>query len=178
MLKQAADSGLREVSAIGGASPRQVGPGSDQITFFLPLWSQAQAFLGVLFTKEPYLDEQRAVKYLWLAANSGVWVSSTQACWGISLRKGGSSSELVPASVLGRWQVGALGWHDPWAAQFLSWLAPAPESCWQLKVSYCGSICITGIAKCCKAGFFSPESQLLTIYWQTIGPVTSCFPHL
>ncbi|KAI5941970.1 DAP3-binding cell death enhancer 1 [Manis javanica] len=43
MLKQAADSGLRE----------------------------AQAFLGVLFTKEPYLDEQRAVKYLWLAANSG-----------------------------------------------------------------------------------------------------------
>ncbi|XP_037003522.2 death ligand signal enhancer isoform X2 [Artibeus jamaicensis] len=43
MLKQAADSGLRE----------------------------AQAFLGVLFTKEPYLDEQRAVKYLWLAANNG-----------------------------------------------------------------------------------------------------------
>lgn len=37
MLKQAADSGLREVSAIGGASPRQVEPGSDQITFFLPL---------------------------------------------------------------------------------------------------------------------------------------------
>ncbi|KAK2116756.1 DAP3-binding cell death enhancer 1 [Saguinus oedipus] len=44
MLKQAADSGLRE----------------------------AQAFLGVLFTKEPYLDEQRAVKYLWLAANNGL----------------------------------------------------------------------------------------------------------
>ncbi|XP_058398850.1 death ligand signal enhancer [Diceros bicornis minor] len=43
MLKHAADSGLRE----------------------------AQAFLGVLFTKEPYLDEQRAVKYLWLAANNG-----------------------------------------------------------------------------------------------------------
>lgn len=43
MLKQAADSGLRE----------------------------AQAFLGVLFTKEPHLDEQRAVKYLWLAANNG-----------------------------------------------------------------------------------------------------------
>ncbi|XP_045407039.1 death ligand signal enhancer isoform X1 [Lemur catta] len=43
MLRQAADSGLRE----------------------------AQAFLGVLFTKEPYLDEQRAVKYLWLAASNG-----------------------------------------------------------------------------------------------------------
>ncbi|XP_003404618.1 death ligand signal enhancer isoform X1 [Loxodonta africana] len=43
MLKQAADSGLRE----------------------------AQAFLGVLFTKEPHLNEQRAVKYLWLAANNG-----------------------------------------------------------------------------------------------------------
>lgn len=43
MLKQAADSGLRE----------------------------AQAFLGVLFTKEPHLDEQRAVKYFWLAANNG-----------------------------------------------------------------------------------------------------------
>uniref|UniRef100_A0A667FGR8 DAP3 binding cell death enhancer 1 n=1 Tax=Lynx canadensis TaxID=61383 RepID=A0A667FGR8_LYNCA len=44
MLKQAAHSGLRE----------------------------AQAFLGVLFTKEPHLDEQRAVKYLWLAANNGM----------------------------------------------------------------------------------------------------------
>uniref|UniRef100_K9ILT1 DAP3-binding cell death enhancer 1 n=1 Tax=Desmodus rotundus TaxID=9430 RepID=K9ILT1_DESRO len=43
LLEQAADSGLRE----------------------------AQAFLGVLFTKEPYLDEQRAVKYLRLAANNG-----------------------------------------------------------------------------------------------------------
>ncbi|KAM6148560.1 death ligand signal enhancer isoform 1-T2 [Erethizon dorsatum] len=43
MLKQAADSGLRE----------------------------AQAFLGVLFTKESHLDEQRAVKYLWLAASNG-----------------------------------------------------------------------------------------------------------
>ncbi|XP_052597997.1 LOW QUALITY PROTEIN: death ligand signal enhancer [Peromyscus californicus insignis] len=43
MLKQAADSGLTE----------------------------AQAFLGVLFTKEPHLDEQRAVKYLWLAASNG-----------------------------------------------------------------------------------------------------------
>ncbi|KAF7478180.1 death ligand signal enhancer [Marmota monax] len=43
MLKQAADSGLRE----------------------------AQAFLGVLFTKEPHLDEQKAVKYLWLAASNG-----------------------------------------------------------------------------------------------------------
>ncbi|XP_040838824.1 death ligand signal enhancer [Ochotona curzoniae] len=43
MLEQAADSGLTE----------------------------AQAFLGVLFTKVPYLDEQRAVKYLWLAANNG-----------------------------------------------------------------------------------------------------------
>lgn len=43
MLEQAADSGLRE----------------------------AQAFLGVLFTKEPHLDEQRAVKYLQLAADNG-----------------------------------------------------------------------------------------------------------
>uniref|UniRef100_A0A2K6FFM8 DAP3-binding cell death enhancer 1 n=1 Tax=Propithecus coquereli TaxID=379532 RepID=A0A2K6FFM8_PROCO len=43
MLRQAADSGLTE----------------------------AQAFLGVLFTKEPCLDEQRAVKYLWLAASNG-----------------------------------------------------------------------------------------------------------
>lgn len=43
LLKQAADSGLRE----------------------------AQAFLGVLFTKEPHLDERKAVKYLWLAASNG-----------------------------------------------------------------------------------------------------------
>lgn len=43
LLRQAADSGLTE----------------------------AQAFLGVLFTKEPHLDEQRAVKYLWLAASNG-----------------------------------------------------------------------------------------------------------
>lgn len=75
MLKQAADSGLREVSAMGGVPPGHlghVGPGSDQNTFILPPQPQAQAFLGVLFTKEPYLDEQRAVKYLWLAANNGV----------------------------------------------------------------------------------------------------------
>ncbi|XP_037364962.1 death ligand signal enhancer isoform X2 [Talpa occidentalis] len=43
LLQQAADSGLRE----------------------------AQAFLGVLFTKEPHLDELGAVKYLWLAASNG-----------------------------------------------------------------------------------------------------------
>ncbi|EDL76436.1 SEL1 domain containing protein RGD735029, isoform CRA_d [Rattus norvegicus] len=43
LLKQAADSGLTE----------------------------AQAFLGVLFTKEPHLDEQKAVKYFWLAASNG-----------------------------------------------------------------------------------------------------------
>lgn len=43
LLQQAADSGLRE----------------------------AQAFLGVLFTKEPHVDEQSAVKYLWLAASNG-----------------------------------------------------------------------------------------------------------
>lgn len=39
LLKHAADSGLREVSAIGGVTPGhlgQVGPGSDQDTFFLP----------------------------------------------------------------------------------------------------------------------------------------------
>ncbi|XP_034816568.1 death ligand signal enhancer isoform X2 [Pan paniscus] len=58
LLKQAADSGLRE----------------------------AQAFLGVLFTKEPYLDEQRAVKYLWLAANNGDSQSSYHL--GICYEKG------------------------------------------------------------------------------------------
>lgn len=39
MLKQAADSGLREVRAMGGVSPghlRWVGPGSNQDMFFLP----------------------------------------------------------------------------------------------------------------------------------------------
>ncbi|XP_043844989.1 death ligand signal enhancer isoform X2 [Dromiciops gliroides] len=43
MLKQAADAGLRE----------------------------AQAYLGVLFTKEAFQDERKAVKYLWLAASNG-----------------------------------------------------------------------------------------------------------
>lgn len=59
--------GLSKVSGACGARkwPRCL--------FFLPPWPQAQAFLGVLFTKEPYLDEKRAVKYLWLAANNGVW---------------------------------------------------------------------------------------------------------
>lgn len=59
-----------------GVSPgllEYAGPESDGNAFFLPPEPQAQAFLGVLFTKEPYLDEQRAVKYLWLAANNGVW---------------------------------------------------------------------------------------------------------
>ncbi|XP_059030874.1 death ligand signal enhancer isoform X1 [Mustela lutreola] len=58
MLKQAADSGLRE----------------------------AQAFLGVLFTKEPHLDEQSAVKYFWLAANNGD--SQSRYHLGICFEKG------------------------------------------------------------------------------------------
>lgn len=39
MLMQAADSGLREVSAVGGVSPKYLGhkePESDQHAFFLP----------------------------------------------------------------------------------------------------------------------------------------------
>ncbi|KAE8613940.1 hypothetical protein XENTR_v10007930 [Xenopus tropicalis] len=44
MLKEAADAGLKE----------------------------AQAYLGVLYTKEPYLDPQTAVRYIWMAAENGV----------------------------------------------------------------------------------------------------------
>ncbi|KAE8613939.1 hypothetical protein XENTR_v10007930 [Xenopus tropicalis] len=43
MLKEAADAGLKE----------------------------AQAYLGVLYTKEPYLDPQTAVRYIWMAAENG-----------------------------------------------------------------------------------------------------------
>ena len=92
MLKRAADSGLREVSAVGRVFPGYLGHvelGSNQNTFLLPPWPQAQAFLGVLFTKEPYVDEQRAVKYLWLAANNGVWGLHIQAWWGSNRIKEG-----------------------------------------------------------------------------------------
>ncbi|XP_031809316.1 death ligand signal enhancer isoform X2 [Sarcophilus harrisii] len=58
MLKQAADAGLKE----------------------------AQAYLGVLFTKEPFQDEQKAVKYLWLAASNGD--SQSKYHMGICYEKG------------------------------------------------------------------------------------------
>ncbi|XP_074147778.1 death ligand signal enhancer isoform X1 [Sminthopsis crassicaudata] len=58
MLKQAADAGLKE----------------------------AQAYLGVLFTKEPFQDEQKAVKYLWLAARNGD--SQSKYHMGICYEKG------------------------------------------------------------------------------------------
>ncbi|XP_068958815.1 death ligand signal enhancer isoform X2 [Petaurus breviceps papuanus] len=58
MLKQAADAGLKE----------------------------AQAYLGVLFTKEPFQDERKAVKYLWLAASNGD--SQSKYHMGICYEKG------------------------------------------------------------------------------------------
>ncbi|XP_044517757.1 death ligand signal enhancer [Gracilinanus agilis] len=58
MLKQAADAGLKE----------------------------AQAYLGVLFTKEQFQDERKAVKYLWLAASSGD--SQSKYHMGICYEKG------------------------------------------------------------------------------------------
>ncbi|XP_032952515.1 death ligand signal enhancer isoform X2 [Rhinolophus ferrumequinum] len=79
MLKQAADSGLRE----------------------------AQAFLGVLFTKEPYLDEQRAVKYLWLAANNGD--SQSRYHLGICYEKGLGVQRNLGEAVRCYQQAAALG---------------------------------------------------------------------
>ncbi|XP_054573958.1 death ligand signal enhancer isoform X3 [Eptesicus fuscus] len=79
MLKQAADSGLRE----------------------------AQAFLGVLFTKEPYLDEQRAVKYLWLAANNGD--SQSRYHLGICYEKGLGVQRSLGQAVRCYQQSAALG---------------------------------------------------------------------
>ncbi|XP_036606439.1 death ligand signal enhancer [Trichosurus vulpecula] len=58
MLKQAADAGLKE----------------------------AQAYLGVLFTKEPFQDERKAVKYLLLAASNGD--SQSKYHMGICYEKG------------------------------------------------------------------------------------------
>ncbi|XP_014384611.1 PREDICTED: death ligand signal enhancer isoform X2 [Myotis brandtii] len=79
MLKQAADSGLRE----------------------------AQAFLGVLFTKEPYLDEQRAVQYLWLAANNGD--SQSRYHLGICYEKGLGVQRSLGEAVRCYQQSAALG---------------------------------------------------------------------
>ncbi|XP_046522475.1 death ligand signal enhancer isoform X1 [Equus quagga] len=79
MLKQAADAGLRE----------------------------AQAFLGVLFTKEPYLDEQRAVKYLWLAANNGD--SQSRYHLGICYEKGLGVQRSLGEAVRCYQQSAALG---------------------------------------------------------------------
>ncbi|XP_015453653.1 death ligand signal enhancer isoform X1 [Pteropus alecto] len=79
MLNQAADSGLRE----------------------------AQAFLGVLFTKEPYLDERRAVKYLWLAANNGD--SQSRYHLGICYEKGLGVQRSLGEAVRCYQQSAALG---------------------------------------------------------------------
>lgn len=79
MLTQAADSGLRE----------------------------AQAFLGVLFTKEPYLDEQRAVKYLRLAANNGD--SQSRYHLGICYEKGLGVQRSLGQAVRCYQQSAALG---------------------------------------------------------------------
>ncbi|XP_066197507.1 death ligand signal enhancer isoform X2 [Saccopteryx leptura] len=79
MMKQAADSGLRE----------------------------AQAFLGVLFTKEPYLDEQRAVKYLWLAAKNGD--SQSRYHLGICYEKGLGVQRSLGEAVRCYQQSAALG---------------------------------------------------------------------
>ncbi|XP_006866262.1 PREDICTED: death ligand signal enhancer [Chrysochloris asiatica] len=79
MLKQAADSGLRE----------------------------AQAFLGVLFTKEPYLEEQKAVKYLWLAANNGD--TQSQYHLGICYEKGLGVQKNLGEAVRCYQQSAALG---------------------------------------------------------------------
>ncbi|XP_001378078.3 death ligand signal enhancer isoform X1 [Monodelphis domestica] len=58
VLKQAADAGLKE----------------------------AQAYLGVLLTKEQFQDERKAVKYLWLAASNGD--SQSKFHMGICYEKG------------------------------------------------------------------------------------------
>ncbi|XP_051019111.1 death ligand signal enhancer [Acomys russatus] len=79
MLKQAADSGLTE----------------------------AQAFLGVLFTKEPHLDEQRAVKYLWLAASNGD--SQSRFHLGICYEKGLGVQRNVGEAVKCYQQSAAMG---------------------------------------------------------------------
>ncbi|XP_037656702.1 death ligand signal enhancer isoform X2 [Choloepus didactylus] len=79
LLKQAADSGLRE----------------------------AQAFLGVLFTKEPYLDEQKAVKYLRLAADNGD--SQSRYHLGICYEKGLGMQRNLGEAVRCYQQSAALG---------------------------------------------------------------------
>ncbi|XP_048187086.1 death ligand signal enhancer [Perognathus longimembris pacificus] len=79
MLVQAADSGLRE----------------------------AQAFLGVLFTKEPHRDEQKAVKYLWLAANNGD--SQSRYHLGICYEKGLGVQKNLGEAVRCYQQSAALG---------------------------------------------------------------------
>lgn len=82
LLQQAADSGLAE----------------------------AQAFLGVLFTKEPHLDAQRAVEYLWLAASNGDVQSRYHL--GICYEKGLGVPQSLGEAVRTYQQAAALG-HAP-----------------------------------------------------------------
>ncbi|XP_074068825.1 death ligand signal enhancer [Macrotis lagotis] len=58
---------------------------------------EAQAYLGVLFTKEPFQDDQKAVKYLWLAASNGD--SQSKYHLGICYEKGlGVQKNLAEAT--------------------------------------------------------------------------------
>lgn len=82
LLQQAADSGLTE----------------------------AQAFLGVLFTKEPHLDAQRAVEYLWLAASNGD--AQSRYHLGICYEKGLGVRRSLGEAVRMYQQAAALG-HEP-----------------------------------------------------------------
>ncbi|XP_054999453.1 death ligand signal enhancer [Sorex araneus] len=82
LLQQAADSGLTE----------------------------AQAFLGVLFTKEPHLDARRAVDYLWLAASNGD--AQSRYHLGICYEKGLGVPRSLGEAIRTYQQAAALG-HGP-----------------------------------------------------------------
>lgn len=82
LLQQAADSGLTE----------------------------AQAFLGVLFTKEPHLDAPRAVQYLRLAASNGD--AQSRYHLGICYEKGFGVQQSLGEAIFAYQQAVALG-HQP-----------------------------------------------------------------
>ncbi|OCT88303.1 DAP3-binding cell death enhancer 1 [Xenopus laevis] len=59
---------------------------------------EAQVYLGVLYSKEPFLDPQKAVRYLWMAAENGD--SQSRYYLGLCYEKGYG----VPANRLEAWR--------------------------------------------------------------------------
>lgn len=101
MLKQAADSGLREVCAMGGVSPEHlghVGPGSHQNMFCL-LDHRPKLSSGCFLPRSRTWMSRKLWNIFGLLPTMGYDISSNLACFGSNLIKEGTL-ELVLSSLV------------------------------------------------------------------------------